>query len=267
MGEWRGTAPQPRADAPCGVCDRLVEDDERFVCSGWIVYRRCAVENAEGAADRGNDWLGVANRGGTGPPRRRAFLLTEILPRIHMKYDRATDRGAYQQRQLEIIWRPVNSDAEGVANRHEGDQHVHEGRGDDTETACTYCGRDLDDSAGESGNSHAPVLIQCGHGGVRTRMLHAGPGGSHRERTYRSEALRSVPIDVAGGQRVAQDRTGREMDGGEECPTVRRPPSAGRSQNGASQLRDDRGSHHVRTHGEYLWEEPNLFVRAVLPFQ
>ena len=85
MGEWRGTAPQPRADAPCGVCDRLVEDDERFVCSGWIVYRRCAVENAEGAADRGDDRFRVAIGGVTAPSRRRAFLPTEKVPMIHMR--------------------------------------------------------------------------------------------------------------------------------------------------------------------------------------
>ena len=81
-----------------------------------------------------------------------------------MRYDRAIGRGARQQRQLEILWRSVNSDVEEVANRQEGDQRVNGGRGDDAETSCTYCGRDMVDSAGESGDSHAPVLIQCGHG-------------------------------------------------------------------------------------------------------
>ena len=117
------------------VCDRHVEDDESFELSGWIVHRRCVVESAEGAADRGDDRFGVGIRGGTGPPRRRAFVLTEIVPRIHMRYDRATDRGAHQQRQLEILWQSANLDVDEVANRHEGDQHMHGGRGDDAETS------------------------------------------------------------------------------------------------------------------------------------
>ena len=118
FGEWRGTTPQPQAEAPCGVCDRHVEDDERLVLSGWIVHRRRAVESAERVADRGDDRFGVAMRGGTGPPRRRAFLLTAIVPRIHMRYDRAIGRGARQQRQLEILWRSVNSDVEELSLIH-----------------------------------------------------------------------------------------------------------------------------------------------------
>ena len=80
-----------------------MEDDERFVFSGWIVRRRCAVESVDGAADRGDDRFGVATRGGTGSPRRRAFLITKMVPRIHTRYGRATGRGAHQQRQLEIL--------------------------------------------------------------------------------------------------------------------------------------------------------------------
>ena len=66
--------------------------DDRYVS---IVHRRCAVQSAEGAADRRDYRFGVANRGETGLPRRRAFLLTEIVPRLHLKYDRATNRGAH----------------------------------------------------------------------------------------------------------------------------------------------------------------------------
>ena len=50
--EWRGTAPQPQADAPCGVCNRHMEDGERFVFSGWIVHRRCCVESTGGSRQR-----------------------------------------------------------------------------------------------------------------------------------------------------------------------------------------------------------------------
>ena len=95
----------------------------------------------------------------------RAFLLTEIVPRIHIWCDHATDRGAHQQRQLEILWQSVNSDVEEVANRHENDQYLHGGTEDDAEASCTYCGRALDDSAGESGDSHVRVPIPCAHGG------------------------------------------------------------------------------------------------------
>ena len=85
FGEWRGTAPQPQANAPCGVCLRHMEDDERFVFSGWIVHRRYVVESAEGAADRGDDRFRVAIGGVTAPSRRRAFLPTEKVPMIHMR--------------------------------------------------------------------------------------------------------------------------------------------------------------------------------------
>ena len=94
QGEWHGTTPQPQEDTPCASCDRHMGDDERFVFSGWIVHRRCAVESAKGAASRGGY---PAIRGGTGPPRRRTFLLAEIVPRIHLRYDRSTDRGTHQQ--------------------------------------------------------------------------------------------------------------------------------------------------------------------------
>ena len=124
QGEWLGAIPQPQADTPCASCDRHMGDDERFAFSGWIVHRRCAVESAEGAASRGDDRFGVAIRGRTGPPRRRTFLLAEIVPRIHLRYDRSTDRGTHQQLQLEILWRSLNSDGEEVANRDEGGQHV-----------------------------------------------------------------------------------------------------------------------------------------------
>ena len=79
-----------QSDAWCGVCNRHMEDDQGFVLSGWLVHKRCAVESAGGADDTGDDRFRVAIREGTGPPRRRTFLLTEIVPRIHLRYDRVT---------------------------------------------------------------------------------------------------------------------------------------------------------------------------------
>ena len=100
-GEWRGAIPQQRVRAPCGVCGRHLEDDQRLAFGGWLVHRRCAVESAAGAAGRGDDRFGVAIRDGTGVSCRRTFRLTALVPRIHMRYDRTTLDGAHQQRQLE----------------------------------------------------------------------------------------------------------------------------------------------------------------------
>ena len=86
-----------------------MEDNQRFAFSGWIVDMRCAKENAEGAANRGDDRFGVVIRERTGSLRRRTFHLTEILPRIHIRFDRATAEGAHHQQQLEILWRSMAS--------------------------------------------------------------------------------------------------------------------------------------------------------------
>lgn len=84
----------PPPHAPCGVCDRLVEDYERFSLSGWLVHRRCGAKNVDGSASMGDDRFGVAIRGRIGPSRPRTLLLKKILLRFHLRYDRATDRGA-----------------------------------------------------------------------------------------------------------------------------------------------------------------------------
>ena len=47
--------------------------------------------------------------GKTGPSRRRTFHLTEILPRIHVRYDRATAEVAHHQQQLEILGQSLTS--------------------------------------------------------------------------------------------------------------------------------------------------------------
>lgn len=40
-------------------CEKHTEDNQRFACSGWLVYRRYAKESTEGAADMGNNWFGM----------------------------------------------------------------------------------------------------------------------------------------------------------------------------------------------------------------
>lgn len=82
-----------------------------------------------GAASRGDDRFGVTIGGGTGPPRRRTFLLTysKTLPRIHLWYDRTSDRGIYQQRQSGILWRSVSSGAEEIVTRTKAASKCKEG--------------------------------------------------------------------------------------------------------------------------------------------
>ena len=147
-GEWRDTIPQQQVRAPCGVCGRHMEDDQRFDFGGWLVHRRCAVEGAAGADGRGDDRFGVAIRDGTGVSRRRTFRLTAIVPRMHMRYDRTTPNGAYQQRQSETLWRSLSSGVEEAASQGEGGQDVERGLEESEELWCTYCGRPLDNSSG-----------------------------------------------------------------------------------------------------------------------
>lgn len=104
QGKWRGRTLQSQMKAPCGVCGRHMEDNQRFVLSRWIVHRRCVKESAEGAADRGDDLFGVITTRSIGPSRRRTFHLTETLPRIHLRYGHTTAESAHHQQQLEIRW-------------------------------------------------------------------------------------------------------------------------------------------------------------------
>ena len=155
------------AQPPSHKCKRRVgSDNQRFAFSGWVVHRRCATENAEGAADRGDDRFGVVIRRRTGPSRRRTFHLTEILPRIHLRSDRVTADGAHYQQQLEILWRSLASGTEETADQGEGGQRVQGGGEEDAEESCTYCGRAIDDFAGESEGNHVQVPIPCAHGGL-----------------------------------------------------------------------------------------------------
>lgn len=54
------------------------------------------MNNAEGAATTGDDRFGVAIRKGTLPPHWRTIILTKLLPRILVRYDRATVREVCQ---------------------------------------------------------------------------------------------------------------------------------------------------------------------------
>ena len=171
-GEWRGTIPQQQVRAPCGVCGRYLEDDQRFAFGGWLVHRRCAVESAAGADVEGDDRFGVAIQDGTGVSRWRTFRLTAIMPRIHMRYDRTTPDGAHQQRQLEILWRPLTSGVEEAASQGAGGQDDERGLEESEEFWCTYCGWPLDNARGESGEDDARVPVPCAHGGfVHTRCM------------------------------------------------------------------------------------------------
>ena len=126
-GEWRGTTPQQQVRAPCDICGRHLEDDQRFAFGGWLVHRRCAVESVAGADGRGDDRFGIAIRDGTLVPRRRTFRLTAIVPTIHMRYDRTTPEGAHQQRQLETSWPSLTSGVEEASSQGEGGQDVERG--------------------------------------------------------------------------------------------------------------------------------------------
>ena len=95
-GERWGTIPQQQVRAPCGVCGRHLEGDQRFAFGGWLVHRRCAVESTAGADGRGDDRFGVVIRGDTGVSHRRTFRLTVTMPRIHMRYDRTTPDSAHE---------------------------------------------------------------------------------------------------------------------------------------------------------------------------
>ena len=75
---------QPQVKVPCGACGGPVLDRHRFACAGWIAHTESVVENVQRASDRGGDRFGVAIGGGDGPPRRRAFRLTEFVPRVRI---------------------------------------------------------------------------------------------------------------------------------------------------------------------------------------
>ena len=104
-GDWRGTAPQqaPR-ETPCGACGEQIIDRHRFAFEGWIAHTECAVDNVQGASDRREDRFGVIIRGRNGPSRRKTCRLTEIMPRLHQRYDSATEWGMHRRGQLARSW-------------------------------------------------------------------------------------------------------------------------------------------------------------------
>lgn len=69
----------------------------------------------------------------TGPSRRRTCHLSEILPRIQLRYDRATSEGAHHQQQLEILWRSLASGNEEIVDQGEDAQPIQGGAEEDAE--------------------------------------------------------------------------------------------------------------------------------------
>ena len=116
----------------------------------------------------GDDRFGVAIREGNGPPRWRTFLLTQIPPPVHQRYDGATEWGAHRRGQLAKYRRSAISEVEEVANQRENDQRVERRAVKEAEASCTYCGRALDDSTGESGENHMRVPVTCPY----SRLVH-----------------------------------------------------------------------------------------------
>ncbi|CAN0533357.1 unnamed protein product, partial [Laminaria digitata] len=104
-----------QVEAPCGACGQQVTDRDRFVFEGWLAETECAVENVQGASDRGDDRFGVVIREGNGPLRRRAFRLTDIIPRLHQRFDGVTQWGVLRRRQLARSWRSAISEEEEEA--------------------------------------------------------------------------------------------------------------------------------------------------------
>ena len=101
--DWHGRVhQQPQVEAPCGACGACGEpvlDRHSFAFAGLIAHTEYAVENIQGASDRGDDRFGVPIGRGDGPPRRRTFRLTEIVPRVYHIYDGATEWGVHRRGQ------------------------------------------------------------------------------------------------------------------------------------------------------------------------
>ena len=121
---------------------------------------------------------GRRKRKGNGPPRRRTFLLTHIVPRVRQRYGGATEWGPHRREQLATFWRSAISEVDEGENQEENDQQVEE-RAEEEEASCTYCGRALDDSAGGSKDNYEymRVPVPCPHGGsvhIRYMLERAG---------------------------------------------------------------------------------------------
>ena len=145
-----------------------MEDDQRFAFGGWLVHSR---KSSRSRRQGGRPIWGSY-------PRRDRGVASENVPthgnsaRIHMRYDRTTPDGAYQQRQLEILWRSRTSGVEEAASQGGGRQDVERGLEESEEFWCTYCGWPLDNSSEESDEDDARVPVPCAHGGfVHTRCM------------------------------------------------------------------------------------------------
>ena len=110
-----------------------------------------------GGLRQGDDRFGVATREGDGPPRRRAFRLTDIPPRLHQRFDGATEWGVLRTGQLARSWR--------FAIPEEEDQQTGRWEREEAETTCTYCRLALAELTAGSGNIHRRIPVPCPHGG------------------------------------------------------------------------------------------------------
>ena len=89
-----------------------------------------------------------------GPPRRRTFRLTEIVPRVCQRYGGATEWGVRRLGHLARLWRSAISEVEEATNLGENQQA--EGRAtDEAEAGCPYFAMALENSVGGS--------ITCGY--------------------------------------------------------------------------------------------------------
>lgn len=124
-------------------------------------------EIGQGIFDRGEDGLGVAEKGGTGPSRRRTFRVMEtygiytcglaVLPSGGSST--ATVSGTLAINDLEVD-KAANQGVEG--------QHVLGGTNEETGAWCTYCGRILDDVTEKSEGNDLQAPVPC----PRQKFMH-----------------------------------------------------------------------------------------------
>ena len=155
------------------------------------------MENVQGASDRGDDRFRVAIREGNGLPHRRTFRLTQV-PRVHQRYDGATEWSVYRRGQLAV------SDFGG------GGCHAPRSKRSTSRKKGWGGGRSivhvLRSGSGRLGRGFEGQLRV--YAGTRpmpprrvgTHPLHVGASGPHRARACRPEVLRREPLRVGVGK-------------------------------------------------------------------
>lgn len=116
----------------------------------WLAaHTDFVVNTVQGASDRGEGRFAVTIKEGSGPPVGN-FVLTEILSKVHQRYDGVTEWTAYRGVELARIFRSTNSEVWKAVNQGDNNQHEERRPGEEAEASCNYCGGALDDSAGRS---------------------------------------------------------------------------------------------------------------------